>query len=196
MVLLNDYQKVNSIGMEKPKIQESSDAPVRFVGDRMTNIIHDRLCVKINEISENDMINFSELDKSMIICKTCQRKIYIRNAIKDDDNFLWYLEFFDKANYGTNNLKGFIYMQEVELLKISDIELQIKYKDDTWRVAYVKRNRYNLFHNNYIATSVYDRQIIPEKFHSQRKEPMRLKDSFRYIAMYDWKSHFSQCDTL
>ncbi len=185
-----DYEEENCIGVEETEKQGNPDSFIRYIGDSTTNVMHDKLCIKVDEIPESDRITLNELDKTMKICHNCRRKIYIRNAIKDDDNFSWYLDFFDAANYGTSRLRGFIYMRGVELLKISDIELQIKYKEDTWIAVYVKRNRYKLFHNSYVFTSKYDRRIIPGKFHVQKKDPMRLTDLLRYIAMYDWEGHF------
>ena len=85
-------------------------------------------------------------------------------------------------------------MRGVELLKLSEMELQVKYNDDTWIIVYVRNNRYNLLHNDYIATSVTERYILPGKFHSQKEVPLRMKDLFKYIAMYDWRAHFRQDD--
>jgi len=190
MKLLIDHENVNYAGKERENVLKKDVIPTRFIGQKSTNMIHDSLCTSVNRIPEDDIVTLKKLDKSMTICKKCQRKIYIRNAIKDDENFSWYLNFFDTANYGTNQLKGFIYSFGVEMLKLSDTELLLKCKDDTWIVAYVKYNRYKLFHNNYIATSVKDRCILHGEFHSQKEVPLRLKDLFKYIAMYDWKAHF------
>lgn len=191
MLFLYDYQKENSICEGKTEIQEKDDSNVRFIGDKVTNTLHDKLCLKVSDISKNNLILLNELDKNMLLCKSCQRKVFIREAIKDDENFSWYMNLFDTANYRTSELKGFIYMKGVKLYRISDIELQIKYKEDTWIASCIKRNKYKLFHNSYVFTSMYDRRIIPGKFHIQKKDPMRLRDLLRYIAMYDWESHFN-----
>ena len=179
-----------TLQMKGPGYQKTDVRSIRFVGQKSTHIVHDKTYARVKEISEDDIVGLDELDKSMQICTRCQKKVYIRNAIKDDENFAWYVDFFDRANYGKSHMKGFIYLKRVELAKISNKALKLKYKDDTWIVIYEKRNRYYLFHNDYIATSVDDRCIIPGKYHYQMKDPMRLKDAFRYIALYDWEGHF------
>ena len=162
---------------------------IRYIGQKSTNILHDKLCVKVEKIPEEDAIGLNTLDKSMRLCERCQRKIFVRNAIKDDDNFAWYLNFFDEGKYSTNEMKGFIYKYGVQFLRLSETEMQVKYNDDTWKIAYVKNNRYDLFHNNYFIVSDSIRKVLTDKFHMQTKTPTRLKDLFKYIALYDWKLH-------
>lgn len=162
---------------------------VRFVGDRSTNIIHDRLCNKANSISERDVILLNELDDNMEVCKSCLRKIIIRNAIKDDENFMWYLSFLDEGPLSTNSMKGSFFKYGVELLKLSETELLIKYKEDKWILKYIRRNRYDLFHNDYKVISNEERIILPT-FHRQKEVPLRMKDLIKFIVMYEWKDQY------
>ena len=159
---------------------------VRFVMQTSTNIVHDKTCKLIQETDESDLVGLVKLEKSYSMCKKCGKTAMIRNAIKDDDNLSWYIDFFNEANYGFGNVKGFIFLRNVELSRASDLSLKLKCGTDSWIVSYVKRNRYYLYHNDYIVTRAHNRHILPGKFHLQAKDPMRLKDAFRYIALYDW----------
>lgn len=160
-----------------------------FIGDKGTNTLHDGLCIMVDSIPEGDKVLLDKIDENMTLCERCRRKIFIRSAIQgDSDNFLWYLDFFDKALLRTEEIRGFIYLCGVRLKKLSDTELQVKYKEDTWIIVYVKRNRYNLLHNNYLVVSETERRICPG-FHSQKEVPLRMRDLLKYIARYEWKAH-------
>lgn len=167
------------------------DKKKRFVIDKNTNTIHDILCNKVPKIPGEAIECAEEVDETLTICKSCQRKLYVRSAIKDDENFQWYLDFFDEGPLSTNQIKGSLFKYKAELKKLSNTELQVKYNEDTWIFQYVKRNRYNLFHNDYIVVSDTERKILPS-FHRQKAVPLRLKDLMRFIAVYEWKASYHQ----
>lgn len=172
--------------LKKETNQNMEKQAVRFMMQKSTNIVHDKTCKLIKETEESDLVGLTQLEKYYLMCPKCQKTAMIRNAIKDDDNLSWYIDFFNHANYGVRNVKGFIYLKNVELSKISNLSLKLKHRTDSWIVSYVKRNRYYLFHNDYVVTHAHNRHIVLGKFHLQAKDPMRLKDAFRYIALYDW----------
>lgn len=49
------------------------------------------------------------------------------------------------------------------MLRCDEISLK-KYKDDTWSIAYVKNNRYDLFYNNYIAMCDWKAHFCQEDY--------------------------------
>lgn len=165
------------------------DHRYKFVYARSDVFVHDKSCPLVEKIDCRDFGALEDLPNDRKLCPRCKKRIYIRNAIKNDNKcFPWYFRFFDQGRVGVNLLEEILMNGKAELYMQTINELQITYKEDTWLISMEKQGKYTLKHNNYVMVSGVER-CITSGFHDQKCHTAHLAGILCYIEGYDWKKH-------
>jgi len=166
-----------------------NDNKIRFVYAKSDHIVHDKTCRIAEQIPYWDFGALEDLPKDWELCKLCQRKIFIREAMgKDRKHFPWYLIFFNKGHVGNSLLEHFLHEGQAKIYMPMVDEMEIKYKEDTWRIEMNRKEEFILYHNNYEMLDDKER-CITDGFHEQKFSPNYLAGILGYIEGYDWRKH-------
>lgn len=162
---------------------------IKFVYSSQNSYIHDKSCSFVNDIAPKHFGALEKLPEDRTLCQRCAKKIYIRNAIQNDNkNFAMYLHFFDKGRVGFRLIEQFLWHDKAKIYMPERNVMQVVYKEDTWIIRMHDKGKCTLEHNNYAIIENTDRKML-SGFHPQKCSHTYLPGMIRYIQEYDWKEH-------
>lgn len=95
---------------------------------------------------------------------------------------------FNKGHVGNSLLERFLHEGQAKIYMPMVDEMEITYKEDTWRIEMNRKEEFVLYHNNYEMLDDKER-CITDGFHEQKFSPNYLAGILGYIEGYDWRKH-------
>lgn len=165
------------------------DNSILYIFSSKDNLIHDKTCHIASTIPYWEFESSRELLKGKEICQHCKRKIYLRNALKNDaKHFALCLRMFDNGNVSTQDI--FILTSEYHATLSMDKPdcINVKCGEDTWQIIMNEQGYCTLYHNNYNMINNTERYITTG-YHQQNCPYSNLTDVLKYIEQYNWQKH-------
>ena len=159
---------------ERYRQQLFQNAENRFFYSSKTNTIHDRLCKSVNDIDERYLYVIPELTKDYIkgkrLCPHCRRKLAVRMGMvkqlrSQTRCYTFFMHFFAEVGAQTEDLVKLFVWNEGSLSYVSDDCIQIRVKEDTWRISHDCEG-IALYHNNY-EVNLDCTRTFSKSFHKQ-----------------------------
>lgn len=198
---------ITEIKNQSPRLHQiASDEKIKFVIDRKTGIIHDKSCVEVRRIDDENIIPEANYVK-IPTCEKCRRKAYIRAGAKDFKELEKYEKLFSHMRLtdamiermyiglGFQTCMSHMNIQGYEMSHLKDNAITIWYKDDRWRLGVTDKGRVRLEHNNYKKLKKHKRQFTPG-FHiqSERTVSTSFGTAMSVIKHYEYMDHFTSFD--
>lgn len=163
---------------------------IRYVFSEKDNIVHDKACSLVKNISDRDFRASEELPENRILCCICTKMIYIRKACGDDfKNFGMYQHFFRRGRVGRKEIDRLVNEYGAAIHMEDGDTMRIKCGEDQWKLTLNNDGGVTLLHNNYVMVSDTER-YISGGYHDQKLLPgCTLTGALRYIEGYTWDGH-------
>lgn len=173
--LLNNppaYKIDRDFELEKEKIQTNKNAiysgpnkSYRFVLNSKTKLIHDKDCLCIKDIPEENKVYLDDLETKYKLCGNCKRDFMLSYCASDKMEKKLLHRLFQKLGADVEEVYYYITKRNVKIKYISSDCLEVKSGKDTWRI---KADEYakHLLHNNYEIIE-YER-VFRDGFHEHR----------------------------
>lgn len=159
---------------EKSKLKLIKKAENRFFYDWNTNMIHDRQCAELINMSVYNMDAVDFLTPRYVahknFCPQCKRKVAIRNGMRgrlrtSSEQMRFFMDFFQKADARTQDLSRLFIFEGGTLECVSRDCVEIRVKEDAWRIT-APDDGLTLFHNDYLVNDDHSRTFTG-RFHVQ-----------------------------
>lgn len=182
---------------ERYRQQLFQNAENRFFYSSKTNTIHDRLCKSVNDIDERHLYVIPDLTKEYIkgkrLCPHCRRKLAVRMGMvkqlrSQTRYYSFFMHFFAEVGAQTEDLVKLFVWNEGSLSYVSDDCVQIRVKEDTWRICH-DGDGVGLYHNNY-EVNLDCTRTFSNSFHKQfdNNDPS-FKNLANIICTYTFNYH-------
>ena len=176
--------------LNEAKKQRLLDNPRLMVFyDRNNSILHDKECMYIKKIPGERFCASDHILANTKLCGYCKKKLLLRigcspyvSHIPDVASFLSAMGLPD------NYLEQFIVEKGLRFKMVSPNELEVKGKEDTWRIVGRFQSELTLYHNNYRRNDDNTRTMLAG-FHSQGFHGRKISRMLFFIADYSWEGH-------
>lgn len=166
------------------------DKRVKYVFSMHENFVHDKSCRAIYKFPYSELRFVENYPCHLPQCARCAMRAYLRNGVEDIENYNYYMELYEKMGV-TDSLIRHMYIDcEMKTRLLGHRAVEIKYKEDTWRIVLLDNNKnVKLLHNNY---KVYgDRRFFTKSFHVQSEycKETNIQFALGVIENYSWDKH-------
>lgn len=169
---------------------------IRYVFSEKDNIVHDKACSLVKNISDRDFRASEELPEDRILCCVCTRMVYIRKACGDDfKNFGMYQHFFRRGRVGLKEMDRLVNEYGAAIHMEDEDTMRVKCGEDQWKLTLTGDGGVTLLHNNYVMVNDTER-YISGGYHEQNLPPgCNLTGALRCIEGYTWDGHLQAMAT-
>lgn len=149
---------------------------------------HDRDCDRVKDILPERFCASSDIpDKE--ICPKCRRKIYFRKACFPNVKQIPICDkIFREQNVSIGKIHYLIMDLGMKFHATTLDEIFVENKEDKWIIKGLRRNKPELWHNNYVKTSPTERYIT-DGYHNQKVEVHTFVQMLNCIEQYSFAKH-------
>lgn len=183
-------KEINEVSPAKRRRSSKMDnRDMKYAYSKRLWVLHDRDCVLVPMIPDEDFEMLEEFDTGMQFCSRCYRMALIRAGIGDDGKRIRaYLNFFDKVNASNKEIYKLTIVNHAKL-KWEDMNtMLIHVNDDNWKIV-CDTSGLKLLHNNYLKLEDYTRHFTTG-FHEQKiNGSHNINNCLNVICSYSWEQH-------
>lgn len=181
---------INEVSKAK-RLRDSlmSNPKMRYVYSVSDGVLHDRECICVKSIPDEEFRMISEFSTEMSWCPQCYRKALIRAAVFDD---VWridaYVNIFERLGASDRDLFTLIIEHKARTYLVGLDFVCLKVHEDKWMIRMCSDGP-RLYHNSYTILENNDR-LIKNEFHLQNDHRIHTFHHFVCImSQYSWSAH-------
>jgi hypothetical protein len=181
----NNANEISDAKRRRDRLMD--DQKMRYVLYR--NQLHDRDCVRVAKIPDEEFNMCTDIPMSANICPGCFRRVIVRQSLCA--NMSKYVNLavriLDRLGASNYDLQVLFCKSKAKLIAIDKENLHFQIGEELWRVHAIE-NGCRLYHNNYTLLSSETR-FFEQGYHLQSVGIVPFYKAVRTMCQYTWEGH-------